>query len=232
MNEEYQVSYYSIIPATVRYDTNLKAAEKLIYGEITSLANRLGYCFAQNRYFANLYKVSIHTVSQWISHLEKQGYIHAQLIKNSRNEVKERRIYIVDNPYVQKNTYPYVSKNTDGMYENVQDNNINNNIDDFFNLVMNNKYIIPTKFYLILERLKLIYSKEILSIMTQDKVQMVKEVIFVLYELYNSKFTYILSQVNADSLFNLYLIAQEHKPIDFLNYYKRSIINKYTYNST
>ena len=217
MNEEYQVSYYSIIPATVRYDTKLKASEKLIYGEITSLANRMGYCFAQNRYFANLYKVSTHTVSQWISHLEKQGYIHTELIKNSRKEVKERRIYIVDNPYVQKNTYPYVSKSTDSMYENVQDNNINNNIDDFFNLVMNNKYIIPTKFYLILEHLQLIYSKEILSIMPEDKVQMVKEVIYILYELYNSKFTSILSQVNTDSLFNLYLIAQEHK---------------YTYNST
>lgn len=232
MNEEYQVSYYSIIPATVRYDTKLKASEKLIYGEITSLANRMGYCFAQNRYFANLYKVSPHTVSQWISHLEKQGYIHTELIKNNRKEVKERRIYIVDNPYVQKNTYPYVSKSTDSMYENVQDNNINNNIDDFFNLVMNNKYIIPTKFYLILEHLKLIYSKEILSIMPEDKVQMVKEVIYILYELYNSKFTFILSQVNTDSLFNLYLIAQEHKPNDFFSYYKRSIINKYTYNST
>ena len=222
-----------IIPLfRLRLDMILKASEKLIYGEITSLANRMGYCFAQNRYFANLYKVSTHTVSQWISHLEKQGYIHTELIKNSRKEVKERRIYIVDNPYVQKNTYPYVSKSTDSMYENVQDNNINNNIDDFFNLVMNNKYIIPTKFYLILERLKLIYSKEILSIMPKDKIQMVKEVIYVLYELYNSKFISILSQVSADSLFNLYLIAQEHKPIDFFSYYKRSVINKYTYNST
>lgn len=232
MNEEYQVNYYSIIPATVRYDTELKASEKLIYGEITSLANRMGYCFAQNRYFANLYKVSTHTVSQWISHLEKQGYIHTELIRNDRKEVKERRIYIIDTLYVQKNTYPYISKSTGAMYKNVQDNNINNNIDDFFNLVINNKYIIPTKFYLILERLKLIYSKEVLSIMPEEKVQMVKEVIYVLYELYNSKFSFVLSQVTTDSIFNLYLIAQEHRPDNLLSYYKRSIINKYTDNST
>ena len=44
MNEENQVSYYSVIPATVRYDRRLKAAEKLIYGEITSLTNKKGYC--------------------------------------------------------------------------------------------------------------------------------------------------------------------------------------------
>ena len=53
MNEENQVSYYSIIPATVRYDKKLKSSEKLIYGEITSLTNALGYCYASNKYFAD-----------------------------------------------------------------------------------------------------------------------------------------------------------------------------------
>ena len=66
MNEENQISYYAVIPATVRYDTNLKPAEKLLYAEITSLSNKYGYCFASNKYFANLYNVDPHTVSQWI----------------------------------------------------------------------------------------------------------------------------------------------------------------------
>lgn len=57
MNEENPISYYSVIPATVRYDNKLKPAEKLIYGEITSLTNKMGYCFANNKYFANLYTV-------------------------------------------------------------------------------------------------------------------------------------------------------------------------------
>ena len=76
MNEENQISYYSVILATVRYDNRLKPAEKLIYSEITSLMNRIGYCFASNKYFADLYNVTIHTVSQWISHLEKLGYLY------------------------------------------------------------------------------------------------------------------------------------------------------------
>ena len=41
MNEENQVNYYAIIPATVRYDKDLKPAEKLLYGEVTALANKL-----------------------------------------------------------------------------------------------------------------------------------------------------------------------------------------------
>lgn len=39
---EHLPSYYSIIPATIRYDKELKANEKLLYGEITALAQVQG----------------------------------------------------------------------------------------------------------------------------------------------------------------------------------------------
>ena len=232
MNEENKVNYYAIIPATVRYDARLKPSEKLIYGEITSLTNQMGYCFASNKYFSNLYEVTIHTVSQWISHLEKLGYIQIELIKTQNKEIKERRIYIKDIPYVQKNTYPYVLKSTYPMYKNVQDNNININKDDLFLFIINRNSKIPIKFYNILDKLELLYTQEIIDIMQTDKVNMVKDIIYVLYDLYNSKFDFLLDKISRESLFNLYLISQEHKPSDLLDYYKRSIINKYANNST
>ena len=43
MKNKEQPNYYAIIPATVRYEKNLKSAEKLLYGEITGLANKSGY---------------------------------------------------------------------------------------------------------------------------------------------------------------------------------------------
>ncbi len=232
MNEENQISYYSVIPATIRYDNRLKPAEKLIYGEITSLTNRMGYCFAKNKYFSNLYNVNPHTVSQWISHLEKLGYICVELIKTETKEIKERRIYINDTPYVQKNTYPYVYKSTYPMYKNIQDNNIKYNIDELFVLIINNSKKIPKKFYVILKQLDFLYKKEILSIMQPEKIKMLKDIIYILFDLYNSEFRYLLLQVQRESLLNLYILAQEHLPDDLLNYYKRSIINKYTNNST
>ena len=85
MNEENRINYYAIIPATVRYDKNLKPAEKLLYGEITALANKNGYCYALNRYFANLYSVSIETVSRWLAYLRQLGYIKI-IIQRDKNK--------------------------------------------------------------------------------------------------------------------------------------------------
>ena len=45
---EERPSYYSIITADVRYDKSLKDKAKLLYSEITALANKNGYCYASN----------------------------------------------------------------------------------------------------------------------------------------------------------------------------------------
>ena len=228
MNEDNKINYYAIIPATVRYDSNLKPAEKLLYGEITALTNAKGYCYASNRYFANLYNVTLHTVSQWISHLEKLKYITIEMIRDSKKVIRERRIYINDVPYIQKNTYLYVLKSTYPIDENVQENNINKIIEDLFILIINNSDKISEGFYSILNRLEFIYTKEILSIMQDDKVQMLKEIIYTLYCLYNSQFKSLLLKVERQELINLYHISKEQSVGNFFNYYKRTIIKEYS----
>lgn len=102
-----QPSYYANIPATVRYDKDLKANEKLLYGEITALANKNGYCWAENNYFAELYGVKKGTVSGWISQLEKKGYVKTELIyQKGSKQVSRRFIYINDTPMRQKSHTP------------------------------------------------------------------------------------------------------------------------------
>lgn len=234
MNEENKVSYYAIIPATVRYSKMLKANEKLLYGEITSLSNKNGYCYAQNRYFADLYNVSIETVSRWLSNLQKSGFIKMEVKRNENKEVIARYIYIVDVPSQRKNQYLYQQNDQEGIDENVKENNINLNIDEdeLFTLIINNSFKIPSEFYEVLERLELVYTETLLIHMQQDKIKMVKDIIYILYELYNSNFANLLSKSKKESLINLYLLSKEHNPNDLLNYYKRAIINKYTNNST
>lgn len=82
MAREGNRSYYAIIPANVRYDKSLSANAKLLYGEITALCNDKGYCWATNKYFADLYGVSDRSIRQWISVLEKRGYIKATTTYN------------------------------------------------------------------------------------------------------------------------------------------------------
>ena len=93
--ENREPGYVAIIPADVRYDKELKPNEKLLFGEISALADRKGYCWASNRYFADLYEVAVETVSRWISHLVEKGYITTKIIfLEDGKTIKERRISI------------------------------------------------------------------------------------------------------------------------------------------
>lgn len=225
MSKKEQPNYYAIIPATVRYDTKLKCAEKLLYGEITALANKNGYCYAQNKYFADLYNVTIVSVSRWISHLKELGYIKTKVIRNKNKEIISRNIYIVDIPYYQKNQYPYIQKSKEGINKIVKDNNIKYNIDDLFYLIINDSNEIPIKFLEIIDRLEFNYKPYMIEYMREDKINMLKNIIYVLYDLYNSNFQFILKNVNRDKLIKLYFLALDNRPDNLLNYYKKSIIN-------
>ena len=83
--------YYAVIPAEVRYDSTLKPNAKLLYGELTALSDKKGYCWATNEHFANLYGLSVGTISRLISQLEKQGYIRCEMAAIESGS--ERRIY-------------------------------------------------------------------------------------------------------------------------------------------
>ena len=64
-----------------------------------------------------------------------------------------------------------------------------------------------------------------LQYMTEDKIDVLKDIIYVLYDLYNSNFQFILQKISREHLIDLYFQAMENKPDNLLNYYKKSIIN-------
>ena len=115
MNNE-QTNYYSILTANVRYDRELKANEKLLFSEITALANKRGYCTATNNYFANLYGKSKTTISNWINHLKEKGYLKVYLEKDG-SQIIGRKLYPVDEP-VKENLNTCTKKVQEGIKEN------------------------------------------------------------------------------------------------------------------
>lgn len=127
MEEKIFKSYYAIIPASVRYDSELTANAKLLYGEITALCNEKGYCWATNSYFAELYKTSPITISRWIRSLREKGYIKTEFIyREGTNEIDKRYIQICGEG-INKNVKTPINKNVK------ENNNIINN-------TMNNIY--------------------------------------------------------------------------------------------
>ncbi len=87
MENEPKPNYYAIIPAEVRY-SDIPPNAKLLYGEITALANKKGYCWAENKYFADLYKTTDRNVRRWLSALIDSGFVRCEYTNN------ERSIYI------------------------------------------------------------------------------------------------------------------------------------------
>ncbi len=126
--KEENVGYYSVIPATILYNKELKANEKLLYAIITSLACKEGYCFATNKYLAEKLGVNPKTISSWISDLNKRNFIIVEVIRNENKQIIQRKIYINDVPYPLNNGYIYQSKNGQAIHQKVEDNNKRNNI--------------------------------------------------------------------------------------------------------
>lgn len=86
--------YYAVIPADIRYDDRIPANAKLLYGEISALIGRDGFCFAQNSYFSELYKLSERTITGLIKILKDCGYISVYLERDKSGQILSRKIYL------------------------------------------------------------------------------------------------------------------------------------------
>lgn len=119
---EEKPNYYAIIPANVRYNSNLRANEKLLYGEITALASKYGICTASNNYFSKLYEVQPSAISKWIKDLETFGYIEVEYIKQGK-EIKQRNIKLTG---INKCEYVFTNEE-EGYSQKDKENNTSNN---------------------------------------------------------------------------------------------------------
>ena len=122
-------NYYAVIPAIVRYDNDVMDKAKILYGELSALSNKKGYCFATNKYFADLYSISDRQVRTLLKSLADKGYIIVD------NESQPRKIYTFESILEQKllstppeeNFHPPGRKLPPPPEENFRHNNTSNN---------------------------------------------------------------------------------------------------------
>jgi len=91
-NTQNTPNYYAVITAEVRYCRDIEPNAKLLYGEISALCHQEGYCWANNRYFANLYDVDNRTVQRWLESLQSNNFI--TIVDQEENGNTQRLIYL------------------------------------------------------------------------------------------------------------------------------------------
>lgn len=107
METKERPAYWAVIPAAVRYDKELPPNAKLLYGEVTALADKRGYCYAQNSYFSELFGLSDRSVTRLLAVLAERGYLRIDVVRDEEtNEVQERRIFAVYTTGVQEDCPP------------------------------------------------------------------------------------------------------------------------------
>lgn len=122
-----QASYFGILPAEVRYNKEITDFAKILYTEFMALSNRDGFCFATNKYFADLYGKDADTISRAVTQLRRCGFIRVDIIDSF-----QRKIYPLVGIGVRQNNRGGTVKSSKGYDEIVDNNNKVNNKENIY----------------------------------------------------------------------------------------------------
>ena len=84
MSEENHQNFYYIIPAILIEDTKSPYIG-FLYGLITSLCRKEGYCWATNEFLAEKLKIKVRAVQNHLSYLESNTFLKIHSIKQHHN---------------------------------------------------------------------------------------------------------------------------------------------------
>lgn len=77
---------WCLIPASVFSDNRLSDSEKMLFGKLLGLTNKTGYCWASNKYLAEMFGVSDRSIQRRINSLEELGYVNVE--QNGRRYIR------------------------------------------------------------------------------------------------------------------------------------------------
>lgn len=96
MNPKFQeLAFDVVLPAHLLVNPNVEPSAKIFYGLVRNLTKLEGYCFASNKYLAEMMEVDERTIKRWLQSLEEEGYLEKVIEDKSFNP--KRHIFISDN---------------------------------------------------------------------------------------------------------------------------------------
>ncbi len=154
-------------------------------------------------------------------------------------------------PYTINRTYPYSTDGTEGMspkgqYNNIIDNNINKEkIDRLFNYIIDKEKEIPKEFVNVdlneinvaLKRFDMLYPKPILDIMSEENLESVKNITYIIALIVKNKLFHLSNKITRDKLIQICNDCKdrekqnegtEKRIENFINYFYKSIENELT----
>jgi hypothetical protein len=138
---ENQANYYMVIPAKV-WNSKINPQAILLYGHISVLSNKNGYCWATNNYFEKALGISEATVTRCLASLETIGVIKRHIVyKEGSKQIAKRLIYITDEhtPIVIDESSPIITGDNTPIITDDQDNSTSLNTIKPNNIKNNNK---------------------------------------------------------------------------------------------
>jgi len=90
---QYTASFFVVIPHPIIDDPKLSRCDHEIYGEISALTNKYGYCYANNQHFIKSLRMSRKTVERGFMKLEKEGYIKREVKRGK--DGSRRKIWLI-----------------------------------------------------------------------------------------------------------------------------------------
>ena len=100
-------------------------------------------------------------------------------------------------------------------------------IDYIFNLIINKSPEISESLYKIINKLEFNYTIDMIKNIKEDKIRMLKDILFVLYEFEKEKQNNIIEKIKRDDLISLYNVCKSYNIDNFIPYLKKTIINHY-----
>ena len=92
LHELFEPHFFAVVPMDVLERKDLNANAKLLYGEITGLTKRNGYCSATDKYIADRIGLSKKSIQKLMQELEGKELIRRDTNKTARGTY--RRIYL------------------------------------------------------------------------------------------------------------------------------------------
>ena len=86
------IKKYVKVPIRILNNYQLSTGSKILFGEIFSLCNKEGYCYASNKYLADSLALSKKTISNYIRELRDEGIIEYKIIKGNIRNIFIRNI--------------------------------------------------------------------------------------------------------------------------------------------